>query len=136
MTKVLNSFYRGTSPREYVDRAPHFVMDAGLTLSRWRGWSGSMRMRSINHYRLNGDGEDFAVASGHTVFDMSLVRQIRRGLDFQFAVDNFANRAYYETQNYIESRPRPSRPAAWGIHATPGYPLTVTAGVTFRFRGK
>ena len=26
-----------------------------LTLAGWRGWSGSLRMRAINHYRLDGD---------------------------------------------------------------------------------
>lgn len=136
ITKVLNAFYRGTSPREYIDRAPHFVMDAGLTLARWRGWSGSARMRAISHYRLNGDGADFAVASGNTVVDVSVVRQIRKGLEFNFAIDNVANRLYYETQNYIESRPVAGLASRWGIHATPGYPLTVTAGLTLRFRGK
>ena len=76
------------------------------------------------------------LAAGHSVLDLSLVRRIRQGLDFNLAIDNVADRSYYETQNYIESRPyRDARPA-FGIHATPGYPLTVTAGLTFRFRGK
>ena len=136
MTKVLNAYYRATSPREYVDRAPHFVMDAGLTLARWHGWSGSARMRAISHYRLNGEGADFAVASGNTVVDVSVARQIRKGLEFNFSIDNVANRLYYETQNYIESRPVAGLAPSWGIHATPGYPLTVTAGLTLRFRGK
>ena len=136
LTKVLSAYYRDTHPRQQIDRAPHFVMDAGLTLSRWRGWSGSARMRAINHYRLNGEADDFAVASGNTVIDLSLARQIRKGLEFNFSIDNVANRSYYETQNYIESRPTPGLPSTWGIHATPGYPLTVTAGLTFRFRGK
>jgi len=46
------------------------------------------------------------------------------------------NRSYYETQNYLESRPYPNLPSEFGIHATPGYPRTVTVGLTFRFRGK
>ena len=41
LTKVANSFYRGTTPRIYVDSAPHFTASAGLTLAGWRGWSGS-----------------------------------------------------------------------------------------------
>ena len=135
MTKVANAFYRGTAPRLYVDRAPHFTADAGLTVSSWRGWSGSLRMRAINHYRL--DGEDAAiVAAGHTVLDLSVVRRIRRGVEFNFAIDNLTNRSYYETQNYLESRPYPDGPASFGIHATPGYPRTFTVGLTFRFAGK
>jgi hypothetical protein len=37
LTQVTNSFYRATSPRVYVDSAPHTVGNAGLTLSGWRG---------------------------------------------------------------------------------------------------
>ena len=134
LTKVANAFYRGTSPRVYVDSAPHFTANAGVTLAGWRGWSGSLRMRAINHYRL--DGQDASVvATGHTVFDMGLSRQIRRGVEFNLALDNLTNRDYYETQNYFESR-LPGQAAMWRIHGTPGYPLTATVGLTFRLKGK
>jgi outer membrane receptor protein involved in Fe transport len=135
MTKVSNAYYRGAGPRVYVDRAPHLAANAGLTLSYWKGWSGSVRMRAINRYRLDGEDPSI-VASGHTVFDLSIARRIRRGVEFNLGVDNFTDRFYYETQNYLESRPSPLRPPSTGIHATPGYPLTVIAGLTFRFRGK
>lgn len=135
LTKVSNAFYRDTFPRLYVDRAPHFTANGGLTVAAWRGWSGSARVRAINSYRL--DREDAAIrAAGHTVFDMSLMRRLNRHADFLFSIDNFTNRRYYETQNYIESRPFAGGPAASGIHGTPGYPVTFSAGMTFRFRGK
>jgi len=75
------------------------------------------------------------VASGHTVLDFGVSRRIRRGVEFNFALDNLTNRSYYETQNYFESR-LPGQPALSRIHATPGYPLTATVGMTFRLRGK
>ena len=103
LTKVANAFYRGTVPRIYVDSAPHFTANAGLTLADWHGWSGSLRMRAINHYRLDGEDPSI-VASGHTVFDLGLSRRIRRGVEFNLALDNLTNRDYYETQNYFESR--------------------------------
>jgi outer membrane receptor protein involved in Fe transport len=134
LTKVGNAFYRGTGPRVYVDRAPHLVANAALTVSSWKGWSGSWRMRAINRYRL--DGEDPAIAAaGHTVFDLAIARRILRGVEFNLTVDNLLNRAYYETQNYFESRLPGQDPAA-RIHATPGYPRTITAGLTFRLFGK
>jgi outer membrane receptor protein involved in Fe transport len=134
LTKVSNAFYRRTTPRIYVDRAPHFVADAGLTLASWKGWSGSLRLRAINRYRL--DGEDPSIlAAGHTVFDAGISRRIRRGLEFNLGIDNLTNRRYYETQNWLESR-LPGQDPRYRIHATPGYPLTVTAGLTLRFRGK
>jgi hypothetical protein len=135
LTKVGNSFFLGTDPRTYVDSAPHFVANAGLTLAAWHGWSGSLTMRAINHYRLVDDDASI-VASGHTVFDLGLARQIRRGVEFNVSLDNLTNRDYYETQNYFESQVAPDAPAVWRIHGTPGYPLTVVAGLTFRLRGK
>ena len=134
LTKVANAFYRGELPRVYVDSAPHFVANAGLTVSSWRGWSGSLRMRAINHYRLHGENPSI-VASGHTVFDLGVSRRIRRGVELNFALDNLTNRAYYETQNYFESR-LPGQDPISRIHATPGYPISVMVGMTFRLRGK
>lgn len=54
LTKIGNAYYKGGEHRVYVDSAPHFVANAALTLSDWRGWSGSFRVRAINHYRLDG----------------------------------------------------------------------------------
>ena len=134
ITKVANAFYRGTAPREYVDRAPHFVANAGLTVSQWKGWSGSFRMRAIDRYRL--DPLDSGIrASGHTVFDLGLSRAIRKGVDLNFTVDNAFNRVYYETQNYLESR-LPGQDPRFRIHGTPGYPRTIMAGITFHIRDK
>jgi len=104
-------------------------------VAAWRGWSGSLRMRAINHYRLDGDDASI-VASGHTVFDLGLARQIRRGVELDLSIDNLTNRDYYETQNYFESQVAPDAPPVWRIHGTPGYPLTAVVGVTFRLPGK
>jgi len=135
MTKIANAFFRGGDHRVYVDSAPHFVANAALTLAGWHGWSGSLRMRAINHYRLDGEDPSI-VASGHTVFDLGLVKQIRRGVELNLSVDNLTNRDYYETQNYFESRVTPDGPVIARIHGTPAYPLTAVVGVTFRLRGK
>jgi outer membrane receptor protein involved in Fe transport len=91
-------------------------------------------MRAINHYRLDGLDPSI-VASGHTVFDFSTSRRIRRGVDLNFSAENFTDRSYYGTQNYFVSRLLGEPPIA-RIHATPGYPLTLTAGVTLRLFGK
>ena len=135
LTKIANAFFKGGDHRVYVDSAPHFVANAALTMAAWHGWSGSLRMRAINHYRLDGDDPSI-VASGHTVFDLGLARQLRRGVELNLSFDNLTNRDYYETQNYFESRVTPLAPVVARIHATPGYPLTAVAGVTFRLRGK
>ncbi len=135
LTQVLNAFYRGTRPRIYVDSAPHMVANAAVTLSGWRGFSGSLRYRHTGNYRL--DGEDATIrAAGLDVLDLSLTKRVRQWLDFNLSIDNLTNKRYYETQNYFESRLRPGDPVVSRIHATPGYPFGVTAGLTFRFFGK
>ncbi len=134
ITKALNAYYRGTEPRVYLDSAPRFVSNAALTLSRWRGWAGSLRMRAINHYRL--DGLDASIrASGHTVFDAAVSRRLHRDLDLNVAIDNLLDRFYWETQNWFVSRLAGQVPVE-RIHATPGYGRTVVVGLTLRFGGK
>jgi hypothetical protein len=135
ITKVSNAFLRGTSPRVYVDSAPHFVSNAALTLGGWRGLSASVRMRQASSYRLDGEDPNIS-ASGLTVLDLSAVKKLRSWLDLNLAVDNLTNRKYFETQNYFESRLRPGDPVVARIHGTPGYPLTLTLGLTLRLVGK
>ncbi|PYT33494.1 MAG: hypothetical protein DMG58_07195 [Acidobacteria bacterium] len=135
LTKVGNAFYRGGEHRVYVDNAPHFVANAGLVLAGWHGWSGSVEMRAINHYRLDGQAPSI-LALGHTVFNLGLARPIRRGIELSLSLDNLTNRDYYETQNYFNSRVTPIAPVVARIHGTAGYPLTAAVGVTFRIRGK
>ena len=134
VTKVLNAFFRNTEPRIYVDSAPHFVADGAVTLADWRGWSGSLRMRAINHYRL--DGEDPSIeAAGHTVFDLAVSRNVSRNVELSIAVDNLFDRDFWETQNYFESR-LPGQAPTERIHATPNYGRTVVVGLKLRFLRK
>jgi outer membrane receptor protein involved in Fe transport len=134
-TQVTNSFYRATYPRVYVDSAPHTVADAGLTLSGYRGFFGSLRYRHVGNYRL--DGLDPTIrASGLDVADLSVSKQLRRWIDFNIGLDNLANKIYYETQNYFASRVTPSAPVVNRIHGTPGYPFGVTVGVTLHLFAK
>jgi outer membrane receptor protein involved in Fe transport len=92
-------------------------------------------MRAINQYRLDGENPSI-LASGLTVFDLGIARQISHVVELNLSLDNLASRNYYETQNYFESRVNPDAPAIGRIHASPGYPLTVVAGMTLHFRSK
>ena len=135
LTQVMNAFFRGTSPREYVDSAPHRVANAGLTLSDYKGMSGSLRYRHTSNYRL--DPLDAAIrAAGLDVIDLSISKRVRRFMDINLAIDNLFNKRFFETQNYFESRIRPSEDAVARIHGTPGYPFSFTFGLTLRFSEK
>ena len=135
VTKISNAWYRGGDHRVYVDSAPHFTANAGLTVAAWRGWSGSLRMRAINHYRLDGDDASI-VAQGYTGFDFGVTRRLNHRTELNLTLDNLLNRSYYETQNYFESRVSPLAPAVSRIHGTPGYPLTAVLGITMHLGGK
>jgi hypothetical protein len=135
VTKVMNAFYRGTLPRVYLDSAPHVTGNAALTLTAWKGLSGSLRYRHTGSYRLDG-ADPLIHASGLDVLDLSLSKQLRQRIELNLAIDNLTDKRYYETQNYFESRIRPGEAVIARIHATPGYPRTVTAGLTFRLGGK
>ncbi len=134
-TQVSNVFYRGTSPREYVAAAPHSVANAGFTLSGWRGFKGSLGYRYAGGYGLD-ELDPTVRASGLSVFDISVSRQLSHSVDFNLAIDNFTNKRYFETQNYFESRLRPGDPVVARIHGTPGYPIGVTVGLMFHLGGK
>lgn len=150
ITRVTNAFFRDadeeTGLRLYVDSAPHTVANAALTLTSLRGFAGSLRYRHTSNYRL--DQLDAGIrAAGLDVIDLYVSKRLRRFIDLNLAVDNLFNKRYFETQNFFESRLRPIVFDAAGnitddgglgerIHATPGYPFTVTAGITLRFGGK
>jgi outer membrane receptor protein involved in Fe transport len=76
------------------------------------------------------------VDSGHTVFDLGLARQIRRGIELNLSLDNLTNRDYYETQNYLESRVTSDGSGRGPDSRYSGYPLTAVVGMTIRLRGK
>jgi outer membrane receptor protein involved in Fe transport len=135
LTRVMNAFFRGTTPRVYIDSAPRLTSNAALTFAGWRGWSGSLRYRHIDNYRL--DGEDPGIrASGFDVLDLSVTKRVRRWIDFNLSIDNLTDKRYFETQNFFESRVSPGAEARERIHATPGYPVGVTVGLTFRIGAK
>jgi outer membrane receptor protein involved in Fe transport len=135
ITNVGNSFFRNSSPRVYLDSAPKLVGNAAFTLDGLKGFGGSLRYRHGSNYRL--DGEDAAIrASGFDLIDLSVNKKVTRFLDLNFSLDNLTNKKYYETQNFFESRVCPTCDVASRIHATPGYPTTLTIGVTFKFGEK
>ncbi len=139
LTQVIKAFYPGQftadGSRVIIDSAPHLVANAGLVLSELRGFNGSLSWRHISNYRLDADDPSIR-AGGNDVVDVAVSRRLTRWIDVNFAVDNLLNKKYFETQNYFESRACQSCGLETRIHATPGYPLTVTAGITFRFNRK
>lgn len=146
ITQVSNAFFLGTSPRQYVDSAPHTTANSSLTLNGWHGLISSVRYRHIGHYLIvNPDNPDvipafpytnsyWTIASGLDVVDLAVTKKIRSGFEWNLAIDNLNNKRYYETQNLFDSRVTPSAPVEARVHGTPGYPIGFTTGLTWRFR--
>ena len=142
LTQVLKAFFPGefiennnSRERVIIDSAPHTVANGSFVLSELRGFNASLNWRHISSYRL--DVEDAKIkASGHDVVDFSLSKRLRKWIDLNFSIDNLFNKRYFETQNYFESQTCPTCDVITRIHATPGYPLTVNVGVTFRLGSK
>ena len=135
LTQIMNSYYKGTNPRIYVDGAPHTVANGGVTLTGWRNVFASLRWRHIGNYRLDGS-EASLRASGLDVLDLAITKTLRHWLDINVNFDNLTGKDYYETQNFFESRSSPTAAARQRIHGTPGYPFGVTVGLTFRLGEK
>jgi hypothetical protein len=145
LTQVMNAFYRGTAPREYVDGAPHSVANSGVTLNEWHGLYSSLRYRHISRYLLvNSDespasaavlysGPSRATATGLDVLDFAETKKLYSCLEWNLSIDNLNNKRYYETQNFFNSRTAADAPVEARVHGTPGYPIGFTTGVTWRF---
>ncbi len=145
LTQVGNAFFLGTSPRAYVDSAPHTVGNASLTLSGWHGLLSSLRYRHISRYLVvNPDDTKVAPAPPYTdsgtahangldVLDFAVTKKLRCGLEWNLSIDNLNNKSYYETQNFHDSRVTPLAPVEARIHGTPGYPIGFAFGITWRF---
>lgn len=145
LTQVSNAFFLGTSPREYVDSAPHSVANSSVTLHDWHGLFSSIRYRHISHYLVvNPDDTSVpaarpyadasqTLATGFDVIDFAATKKLRMGLEWNLSIDNLNNKSYYETQNFFDSRVTPSAPVEARVHGTPGYPAGFTTGLTFRF---
>ncbi|MGD0859138.1 MAG: TonB-dependent receptor [Terracidiphilus sp.] len=149
LTQVSNAFFLGTSPRQYVDSAPHSVANSSLTISEWHGLYSSLRYRHISRYLVVNPeyGPDTASvppappytdasrthASGLDVVDFAATKKLFRGVEWNLSVDNLNNKHYYETQNFFYSRVTSSAPIEARVHGTPGYPIGFTTGLTWRF---
>jgi len=141
ITQVLKAYYPGEftpdGRRVIVDSAPHTVANGAVVIDEIRGFNFTLNWRHISKYRL--DGEDPSVtAAGHDVVDLFVSKRLKKWVSVNLSIDNLLNKRYYETQNYFESRVHPGydSPAASRIHATPGFPFAVTAGLTFTLGGK
>ncbi|HMS41368.1 MAG TPA: TonB-dependent receptor, partial [Pyrinomonadaceae bacterium] len=139
LTQGAQAVYPGQFTAGYrrivIGSAPRTVGNVGLVISEFKGFNASLNYRHVSRYRLDGE-DDSIFAAGNDVVDFYLSKRLKKWVDFNVSIDNLLNKKYYETQNFFESRTCPTCDVATRIHATPGYPFTISFGLTFRFFGK
>lgn len=131
-TKVINAFFRGTSPREFLSNAPSLTLNANLILSDLAGISGLLSYRHINSYILDSINTSIR-ASGLDVVDVKFSKKLVKGFEVSLGIDNLLNKRFFEVQNFGDSRAHPGDDIVSRIHGTSGYPFSLNLGVTFRF---
>ena len=133
------SRFSGSADVFWIERSNEQVYVAGdgsAELTRQVSFSGGLTKVGNAHAGFVVEGmERVRAAAGDQPLPAARRGRVRRGVELSVGVDNPTNRAYYETQNYFESRLAGQAPR-YRIHGTPGYPVTVMAGLTVRLGGK
>jgi hypothetical protein len=118
------------SGQDYIPLAPDFTTTGGLSIANYKGFSGGIRYRYLNHRPANEDNS--IVAEGYFVTDMN-VNYTYKKMNFGIAIENLFNTAWNETQFATESRLQNESQSVEEIHFTPGTPFFIKAKIAFTF---
>ncbi|UBM57853.1 TonB-dependent receptor plug domain-containing protein [Marinilongibacter aquaticus] len=114
----------------FIPLAPVSTLTGGLSLKDWKGFSGSLALRSLSDRPANDDGS--LEAKGYTVTDFNLTYTY---LHYYFGlnIQNLFNTAWKETQFDTESRLKNETEGVSEIHFIPGTPFNARLKFGFRF---
>ena len=113
-----------------IPLAPRITSTGGLTAIHPSGWDVSLRYRHIGDRPANEDGS--VTAEGYTVMNLGL-SYTYGPFQYFIAVENLFDVDWNEAQFDTESRLRDETEPMAEIHFTPGNPLNLQAGISFRF---
>jgi outer membrane receptor protein involved in Fe transport len=116
--------------QDYVPLAPDLTATAGLSSSKYKGFSGGFHYRYLKSRPANEDNS--IVAKGYMVSDVNLNYEYK-SITFGLTAENIFNTKWNETQFATESRLKNESQSVEEIHFTPGTPLFLKAKVTYRF---
>lgn len=113
-----------------IPLAPDLTASGGLSYSKPRGFSGSLRYRYIKDRPAN---EDFTItAEGYFIMDLSLNYKYRN-LSFGINVENLLNADWNEAQFATESQLQNEATSTEELHFTPGTPFALKGSVSYSF---
>ena len=116
--------------QNYIPLAPDFTTTGGLSVTKYKGFSGGINYRYLKSRPANEDNS--IVAKGYFVSDINLNYEFKNLL-FGLSAENIFNTKWNETQFATESRLQNETNSVTEIHFTPGTPLFIKGKITYRF---
>ncbi|MBD0833144.1 TonB-dependent receptor plug domain-containing protein [Aestuariibaculum sp. TT11] len=114
----------------YIPLAPDFTWTGGLSVNKWKGFSGGLRFRYVDDRPANEDNS--IVAKGYFVSDFNVNYNYKK-VTLSVAIENLLDAEWNETQFATESRLFNETAPVEEIHFTPGTPFFMKATVSYRF---
>lgn len=116
--------------KDYLPLAPDVTATMGLSVSKYKGFSGGLHSRYLKARPANEDNT--IVAKGYLISDCNLNYEIKN-TTFGIAVENIFNSKWNETQFATESRLQNESNSVEEIHFTPGTPFFFKARIAYRY---
>lgn len=114
----------------YIPLAPDFTSTGGITITKWKHFSGGINHRYLKSRPANED--DSIVAKGYTVMDMNVNYEMKNFI-FSLSAENIFNAKWKETQFATESQLKSETQSVEEIHFTPGTPFYLKGKITYKF---
>lgn len=116
--------------QDYIPLAPDFTTTGGLSVTKYKGFSGGLNYRYLKSRPANEDNS--IVAKGYFVSDMN-VNYEYKNLIFGLSAENIFNTKWNETQFATESLLQNETNSVTEIHFTPGTPFFLKGKITYKF---
>ncbi len=114
----------------YIPLAPDFTSTGGVTVSKWKHFSGGIQYRYLKNRPANEDNS--IVARGYMVSDMNINYEMKHFI-FGISIENIFNTEWNETQFATESQLKNETQGVEEIHFTPGTPFFLKAKILYTF---
>ena len=118
------------SGQNYIPLAPDFTLTSGLSISKYKGFSGGINYRYLKSRPANEDNS--IVAKGYMVSDFNANYELK-SIIFGLSADNVFNTKWNETQFATTSQLQNESQSTEEIHFTPGTPFFLKAKITYKF---
>ena len=116
--------------KNYIPLAPSFTTTAGISLQKYKNFSGGIQYRYLRSRPANEDNS--IVANGYAIVDMNINYSFKK-IVLGMSAENLLNTKWNETQFATESRLKNESQSVEEIHFTPGTPFYLKAKIIYKF---